>query len=101
MMFIAANSSNQRANRFQTALGVHMLACGASDSTVHVMHHAGIITSLTSSHNARDSIVKGKQEELIDICKSNSVAWVYDNVNFAVRIQPKGRASFIDIYREL
>ncbi|KAL0058483.1 hypothetical protein AAF712_014833 [Marasmius tenuissimus] len=80
------NAHSQKANSFQVVMGLFLLASGASKREVDVLAHAGLMVSYTSILHHMKTLSQENLEQVQKVAKEFMVGLIWDNVNFAFRV---------------
>ncbi|THU77690.1 hypothetical protein K435DRAFT_701848, partial [Dendrothele bispora CBS 962.96] len=78
---------SQKANDFQVVVGLFLLGSGASKREMEVLAHAGLSVSYSSVIEHVKMLSKENQAIFRDVIKRLMCSVVWDNVNFAFRVE--------------
>jgi hypothetical protein len=67
------------------ALGIHLKANHATEKVVTTLNHAGMAVSGATADRMVEALNKDAAEKIQGLCKTNTAAVIYDNINFAQR----------------
>ncbi|KAK1216909.1 hypothetical protein PQX77_020448 [Marasmius sp. AFHP31] len=78
---------SQKANNFQVVMGLSLLAFGASKREIDVLSHAGLCVSYMSILRHVKLLSQENMDEIQKVVKEYLVGIIWDNVNFAFRVE--------------
>lgn len=79
-------SSNQHANTLESIIGIFLYSCRTPDNVVDALHRMGLSVSISSIHNAINSLSRESANTLQTMGQTLLVAYAYDN--FDVNLKP-------------
>src|ERR1700733_7973083 len=84
-MSVMMQSSNQRCNALQSAVGMFLESCNTPETVRELLAHMGISVSTTAINDMVNSLSKETQTEIRRLGQSLLAAYAYDNLDIDLK----------------